>query len=281
MLRVDEQTYELLYKHYREYTWERGALNTNMLRGKQWSTGAVLNFGVTAAGPWAAVFTNTPASTMRLAQTVVQEWEQRYTVSAAFQVGLNELNSSRPTLGDLQQLSLLACAFEHWLRPLAKQEFGEGCADALERIWKQSRDELNPVLAARATPEMFGVMTLRTLRPGETLATTQCASAGPPSSLWRTSSNGGDSSSSSTGRGSYRASSSSSGSSGSDAPEPQLQLPEPRPQPHRQWPRQAQNHGQWRRQQVYTAVVTAVVGTAAFIQPHADPPRKRLRIMCS
>ncbi len=51
-----------MFEHYRDYAWERSALNAALLRGKQWALGASLAANPSATGQWCVVFTNSEAA---------------------------------------------------------------------------------------------------------------------------------------------------------------------------------------------------------------------------
>ena len=165
VLHMDAATFDCLFSHYRTYSWERSGMNANILRGRHWGVGHVLDKPTLPAGKWEHVFTTSKESTLRQAKLLVKDWQSKFTVDAAQMASVPELQQSRLQVGDLLPIALACAVFEHWLRPLVQQHFGDKGMDIAEEQWTngQLREDLGLIAAARGNAEIYTVTTLATL----------------------------------------------------------------------------------------------------------------------
>ena len=165
VLYMDVMTFDCLFLHYRKYSWERSGMNSNMLRARHWGLGHLLDKPTVPLGKWEQVFTTSKESTLRQAKTLVDDWQSKFTVSAAHAVALPELQQSRLQVVDLLALALACAVFEHWLRPLVQKHFGDKGMEIAEEEWTngQLKDDLGLIAAARGNAEIYTATTLATL----------------------------------------------------------------------------------------------------------------------
>lgn len=116
----------------------------------------LVTVSVKLVGSWMKVFTQTTSSIVRLMEHLITEWSTKFTPTSAASANINDLRAMRH-VKDLKEIALLATVSENWLRPLAKQDFGDEGVAVCDRLWKSGAltAELLMIVEARGRAELF------------------------------------------------------------------------------------------------------------------------------
>ena len=96
VMRMPEKTFNCIFQHYRKFSWERCCLNTKMLRMAVWGPGHVVTHNkVTPQAPWLVAYTQSAESVHRLAETLIADWEHRFTPQSAFATQIRDVQVCR------------------------------------------------------------------------------------------------------------------------------------------------------------------------------------------
>ena len=108
VMRMPAMTFDCIFQHDEKFSWEGCCLNTKMLRIAGCGPGhVVIHSQCNPQEPWVVVHTQSPESLHRLAETLIADWERRFTLQSAFAAQIRKLQACRirDTLVDLVLLA--------------------------------------------------------------------------------------------------------------------------------------------------------------------------------
>ena len=106
VMRMPDKKFNCIVQPYRKFSWERCCLKHQDVAHGSIGGHVVTDNKINPQGPWVAVYTQSPESVHRLAETLIADWERRFTPQSAFATHIREVQVCRvrDTLEDMALL---------------------------------------------------------------------------------------------------------------------------------------------------------------------------------